>query len=56
VNDATAGRAISWPGSVTWAGGQTPSRTTTANKSDAYTFFTRDAGTQYVGSLAILSY
>jgi hypothetical protein len=56
VNDATPGRAIVWPASVTWAGGQTPSRTTTANKSDAYTFFTRDAGTQYVGSLAILNY
>ena len=56
VNDATAGRAISWPASVTWAGGVTPTRTTTANKSDVYTFFTRTAGTQYVGSLAILNF
>lgn len=53
VNDGTAGRALSFPASVTWAGGQTPSRTTTANKRDAYTFFTYDGGTSYIGSLAI---
>ena len=56
VNNATGGYAISWPASVTWAGGATPARTTTANKSDAYTFFTRDAGTKYVGSLAVKDY
>jgi len=56
VNNATAGYAISWPASVTWAGGVTPARTTAANKSDVYTFFTRNAGTQYVGSLAVLNY
>ena len=56
VNDGTGGYAISWPASVTWAGGVTPTRTTTANKSDVYTFFTRNAGTQYVGSLAVLNY
>ena len=56
VNNATAGYAISWPASVTWAGGVTPARTTAANKSDVYTFFTRDAGAQFVGSLAVLNY
>ena len=55
VNDATAGRAITWP-TVTWAGGQLPTRTTTANKSDAWSFFTRDAGTTIVGSLSIANY
>lgn len=53
VNDATAGRAISWPASVAWAGGQTPTRTTAANKEDVYTLFTRNAGTKFIGSLAI---
>lgn len=56
VNDATAGRAVSWPASVTWAGGNLPPRTTTANKSDAWSFFTRNAGTVIVGSLAVANY
>ena len=55
VNSA-GGYAISWPASVTWSGGQTPTRTTTSGKQDAYTFFTRDGGTTYVGSLAITNY
>jgi len=55
VNSA-GGYAISWPGTVTWSGGQTPTRTTTSGKQDAYTFFTRDGGTTYVGSLAITNY
>ena len=55
VNSA-GGYAISWPGSVTWSGGATPTRTTTSAKQDAYTFFTRDGGTTYVGSLAIANY
>jgi hypothetical protein len=54
--NGAGGYAITWPGTVTWAGAQTPARTTTSGKSDAYTFFTRDAGTSYVGSLAILNY
>lgn len=55
VNSA-GGYAISWPASVTWSGGATPTRTTTSGKQDAYTFFTRDGGTTYVGSLAITNY
>jgi hypothetical protein len=55
VNSA-GGYAISWPASVTWSGGATPTRTTTSAKQDAYTFFTRDGGTTYVGSLAITNY
>ena len=35
---------------------RTPTRTTTSAKQDAYTFFTRDGGTTYVGSLAITNY
>jgi hypothetical protein len=55
VNSA-GGYALSWPASVTWSGGATPTRTTTSGKQDAYTFFTRDGGTTYVGSLAITNY
>jgi len=56
INDATAGRAVTWPAAVTWAGGLLPARTTTANKSDVWAFFTIDAGTKIVGSLSIASY
>ena len=54
--NSAGGYAISWPASVTWAGGQTPTRTTTSAKSDAYTFFTLNAGTTIIGSLSILGY
>ena len=54
--NSAAGYAISWPASVTWAGGQTPARTTTSGKSDIYTFFTLNAGTNIIGSLSILNY
>lgn len=56
VNDSVAGRTLSWPASIKWAGGQTPTRTTTASKSDLYTFFTVDAGTNMIGSLSIANY
>jgi hypothetical protein len=57
INDATAGRAVSFPGSVTYAGGSTmPPRTTTANGRDVWTFFTDDAGATWVGSLAVNAY
>jgi hypothetical protein len=54
--NSAGGYAISWPAAVTWAGGQTPARTTTSAKSDAYTFFTLNAGTTIVGSLSIQGY
>jgi|688.fasta_scaffold02316_31 hypothetical protein len=56
VNDATGGYAVSFPASATWAGGQLPPRTTAANKQDLWTFFTRNAGTQYVGTLSIANF
>lgn len=56
VNDATAGRALSFPAAATWAGGSLPPRTTAASKQDVWTFYTRDAGTSYVGSLAIANF
>jgi hypothetical protein len=54
--NSAGGYAISWPASVTWAGAQTPARTTTSGKSDIYTFFTLNAGTNIIGSLSILNY
>lgn len=58
VNDATANRTLAFlgtgtAGSVKWAGGLTPPRTTTANAIDVYTFYTEDGGVTFVGSLAI---
>ena len=54
--NSAGGYAISWPASVTWAGAQTPARTTASGKSDIYTFFTLNAGTNIIGSLSILNY
>ena len=56
VNDATAGRALSWPASMAWAGGVLPPRTTAASASDAWALFTLNAGTKVVGSLSIANF
>lgn len=56
TNDATAGRTILWPASVRWPGGTVPTRTTTANRTDVYTFFTVDSGTVWYGNLAQYNY
>ena len=56
TNDATAGRTITWPGTVSWSGGAVPVRTTTANKSDVYTFFTINGGTNWYGNIAQYNY
>lgn len=52
INDGTAGRAITWGNTILWAGGLTPTRTTTANARDVWTFFVEN-GTIH-GSLAII--
>ena len=56
TNDATPGRTITWPISVIWPGGTVPTRTTTANKSDVYTFFTINSGTNWYGNIAQYNY
>lgn len=57
TNDATAGRTIVWPSSVRWPnGGVPPTRTTAANATDVYTFFTLNSGTTWYGNLALLNY
>jgi hypothetical protein len=56
TNDATAGRSITWPASVVWPGGVVPTRTTTASKSDIWTFFTLNNGTKWYGIISIVNY
>ena len=51
-NDATPSRVITWPTAVKWPGGTIPVRTTAASKTDVYTFFTIDGGTNWYGNLA----
>jgi hypothetical protein len=56
ANDATANRTITWPAAVVWPGGVVPTRTTTANKTDVYTFFTLNNGTKWYGNIAQYNY
>lgn len=56
TNDGTSGRSITWPASVLWPGGTVPTRTTTANKSDVWTFFTVNSGSTWFGNIAQFNY
>jgi hypothetical protein len=56
TNDATPSRTITWPASVKWPSGSLPSRTTTASKTDVYTFYTTNSGTTWFGNLAQFNY
>jgi hypothetical protein len=56
TNDGTASRTITWPGSVKWPNGSIPPRTTTANRTDVYTFFTVDGGTIWYGNLSLYNF
>jgi len=56
TNDATPSRTITWPVTVKWPGGSTPVRTETANKTDVYSFFTYDNGSNWYGTLSIYNY
>ena len=56
TNDATPGRSITWPVSVKWPNNTIPVRTTTANRTDVYTFFTLNGGTTWYGSLTLYNY
>jgi len=56
TNDGTSGRTITWPASVVWPGGTIPNRTTAANKTDIYVFFTVNSGTKWYGNLAQYNY
>ena len=56
TNDATAGRTITWPLSVVWPNGVVPTRTTTANRTDVYTFYTFNGGSTWYGNLSLYNY
>jgi hypothetical protein len=43
------GRTVAWPGAVKWAGGTTPTLTSTNGKKDIFSFMTVDAGTNWYG-------
>jgi hypothetical protein len=55
-NDGTAGRSITWPASVKWPNNSIPIRTVTANRTDVYTFFTTNGGTDWYGTVSIYNY
>ena len=56
TNDATAGRSITWPLTVRWQDGIAPTRTTTANRTDVWSFFTTDGGTNWYGALSLRNF
>lgn len=56
TNDATAGRSITWPPPVKWPNNTIPTRTTIANRTDVWTFFTTNSGTNWYGTLSIYNY
>jgi hypothetical protein len=53
TNDATPSRSIVWPGSVAFSDGAVPARTTAANATDIWFFFTPDGGSTYYGSIPL---
>ena len=46
--DATGGRTVTWPGSVSWMGGSEPLLQTAANAVDVITLVTVDGGTHWL--------
>ena len=55
TNDATPGRTVAWAGgSFLWPGGAASlARTTTANATDIWFFFTNNGGTTWYGNIAL---
>ena len=52
--DATGGRTITWPATISkYAGGFVPPATTTASAIDIYTIMTYNGGATYVISLSV---
>lgn len=56
TNDGTAGRSITWPASVKWPNNSIPPRTTDANKTDVWSFFTPNNGSTWYGSIALYNF
>ena len=56
TNDGTGGRSIVWPASVKWSNSSIPPRTTTANATDIWSFFTPDDGTTWYGNIGLYNF
>jgi len=56
TQDATGGRTVTWPASVKWQGGATPTLTATGSKMDIIQLVTHDGGTNWYGSVVGLNY
>ena len=56
ANTYNGSNTITWPASVKWQYGQAPTQTTTANKTDIYSFTTNDAGVTYFGYVSGLNF
>jgi len=52
TNGGTGPHTITWPGTVKWPGGSVPARTTTDAKTDIWSFFTSDGGSNWYGSIS----
>lgn len=48
--------SITWPGVVKWPGGVQPVRTETINRTDIYSFYTVDGGTNWYGAISQYDY
>lgn len=53
--DATGSRTVTWPGTVKWPAATAPTLTTTASKSDVFSFICLD-GTNWLGAVAGQNY
>lgn len=51
--DATGSRTVTWPATVLWSGGTAPTLTTTANKTDLFTFMYSAVLSKYIGNSAL---
>lgn len=50
LQDGTGSRTVTWPASVKWTAATAPTLTTTANRRDFVTLWTRDGGTTWWGT------
>ena len=50
TEDGTGSHTLTWPGSVSWIGGTTPTHDGTAAGVEAYVFYTRNGGSVYRGA------
>lgn len=50
AEDGTGGWSPTWPGSVVWIGGTTPTHDTTASTTSIYVFLSYDGGTTWYGA------